>query len=114
MNNLIGISKFYMMLSCSLQTWYSYFSRYIKRFEISNGTNTEDTVYMFDAIWTAALALNKTKSQLDKRNLTFMDFTYEDEHDISSIIYEEALKLTFFGLTVSSYITMYVCNIKNS
>lgn len=59
---------------------------------------------MFDAIWTAALALNKTKSKLDEKNLTFMNFTYEDKHDISSIIYEEALKLNFFGLTVSSYI----------
>ena len=112
------MASFYIMLSCSLQTWNSFVSQYIKRFEnkISNETspNTEDSVFMFDAIWTAVLALNKTKSQLNKRNLTFMNFTYEDEHDISSIIYEEALKLTFFGLTVSSYITMYVCNIKNS
>ena len=94
------------MFSCSLQTWNSYFSEHEKRFEneISNRTspNTEDSVYMFDAIWTAVLALNKTKSHLDKRNLTFMDFTYEDEHDISSIIYEEALRLNFFGLTVST------------
>ena len=58
---------------------------------------------MFDAIWTAALALNKTKPRLEKMNLTFANFTYDNEHGkiISDIIYEEALKVKFFGLTVS-------------
>ena len=75
---------------------------------------------MFDAIWTAALALNKTKSRLDARNLTFMDFNYNDKHGISNIIYEEALRVKFFGLTVSLklqhrcvcvyiYVYMYIC-----
>lgn len=62
---------------------------------------------MFDAIWTAALALNKTESQLRKRNLSLKNFTYKDEYGISDIIYEEALKLKFFGLSVST--TMNVC-----
>ena len=52
-------------------------------------------------MWAAALTLNKTETQLKKRNLTFMDFTYDDKYNISEIIYEEALKLKFFGLTVS-------------
>ena len=56
---------------------------------------------MFDAIWTAALALNKTESHLSKRNLSLRSFTYKDEYGISDIIYEEALKLNFFGLSVS-------------
>ena len=58
---------------------------------------------MFDAIWTAALALNKTESQLRKRNLSLKNFTYKDKYGISDIIYEEALKLKFFGLSVSIY-----------
>ena len=62
---------------------------------------------MFDAIWTAALALNKTESQLRKRNLSLKNFTYKDEYGISDIIYEEALKLKFFGLSVS--ISMNLC-----
>ena len=58
---------------------------------------------MFDAIWTAALALNKTQSQLSRKNISLKDFTYKDEYGISNIIYEEALKLKFFGLSVSSH-----------
>ena len=58
---------------------------------------------MFDAIWTAALALNKTKSRLAAKSLTLMDFDYDDKHGISNIIYEEALRVKFFGLTVSIY-----------
>lgn len=58
---------------------------------------------MFDAIWTAALALNKTESRLNEKNLTLKNFTYEDVHNISGIIYEEVLKVEFFGLTVSCY-----------
>ena len=60
-----------------------------------------DSAYVFDAMWTAALALNRTESQLKERNLTLTDFTYDDKHNISDIIYEEARKLEFFGLTVS-------------
>lgn len=59
---------------------------------------------MFDAIWTAALALNNTESQLNKKNLSLTNFTYKDEYDISGTIYEEALKLDFFGLSVSTHI----------
>ena len=56
---------------------------------------------MFDAMWTAALALNRTATRLKKDNLTLGDFSYDDKHNISGIIYEEALKVKFFGLTVS-------------
>ena len=69
---------------------------------------------MFDAIWTAALALNKTESQLRKRNLSLKNFTYKDEYGISDIIYEEALKLKFFGLSVSMHADVYTCALMKS
>ena len=93
-----------------LQTWNYYQTEHIERFKVLDGKesnnslpHTEDSAYMFDAIWTAALALNKTKPRLEKMNLTFANFTYDDEYGkiISDIIYEEALKVKFFGLTVS-------------
>ena len=96
-----------------LQTWNYYYTEHIKRFKVLDGKesndslpHTEDSAYMFDAIWTAALALNKTKSRLEKINLTFANFAYDDEHGkiISDIIYEEALKVKFFGLTVSMHV----------
>ena len=52
-------------------------------------------------MWTAALALNRTATRLKESNLTLKDFSYDDENCISCIIYEEALDVTFFGLTVS-------------
>ena len=59
---------------------------------------------MYDAIWTAAIALNRTKLRLEDEGLTFMNFSNDDEigRNISDIIYEEALKVKFFGLTVSA------------
>ena len=67
--------------------------------------NTEpyvnDSAYMFDTMWAAAKALNSTATRLKERNLTLMDFSYDDEYNISDIIYKEALKVKFFGLTVS-------------
>ena len=56
---------------------------------------------MFDAIWTAALALNRTENRLREKNLALTDFDYDDEHNISGMIYEEAINVNFFGLTVS-------------
>ena len=97
-----------------LQTWNQYVADYNERFKIlikeNNDTQPyiENAAYMFDAIWAAALALNKTKSRLIKRNLTFKDFKYEDEYNISGIIYEELLKLQFFGLTVSMIIIIHI------
>ena len=68
-----------------------------------------DSAYMFDALWTAALALNRTETRLNERNLTLTDFTYDDDYNISDIIYEEALKVNFFGLTVSQCIHAAKC-----
>ena len=71
--------------------------------KIDNDTDPAlyESAYIFDAFWTAALALNRTQTQLSKRNLTLLNFTYDDKYNISDIIYDEALNVTFFGLTVS-------------
>ena len=90
-----------------LQTWNYYVSEHIERFkqykknDNDDGVVRNDSAYMFDAIWTAALALNRTATRLKTRNLTLLDFNYDDKHGISDMIYEEALNVTFFGLTVS-------------
>ena len=95
------------MLQICLQTWHQYVSEHEHRFDmlekISNNANphVNDSAYMFDAIWTAALALNRTETRLNERNLTLMNFSYDDKYNISDMIYEEALKVNFFGLTVS-------------
>ena len=51
---------------------------------------------MFDAVWAAALALNNTDASL-------VNFAYTDKAsaNISRYIYQEIIKLKFFGLTVS-------------
>lgn len=91
-----------------MQTWNQYVTDYNLRFEelLEENNDTqpyiEGAAYMFDAMWTAALALNKTESRLNKKNLTLKNFTYEDEYNISGVIYEEILKVEFFGLTVSA------------
>ena len=61
----------------------------------------DESAFVFDALWTAALALNRTETRLHTKNLTLADFDYEDKHNISGMIYEEALNSNFFGLTVS-------------
>ena len=60
-----------------------------------------ESAFIFDALWTAALALNRTQTRLSELNLTLLDFTYDDKYNISDIIYDEALNVTFLGLTVS-------------
>ena len=55
---------------------------------------------MFDTVWTAALALNRTAAKLPSGQ-SLMDFNYSSVN-ISKMIYEEALDVKFFGLTVSS------------
>lgn len=89
-----------------MQTWQQYVSEHEHRFsmlnKIKDNTNplVNDSAYMFDAVWTAALALNRTLTQLNERNLTIKDFSYDNDYNISGILYEEALNVKFFGLTV--------------
>ena len=59
---------------------------------------------MFDTVWAAALALHKTAAKLpDGQSL--LDFNYSNTA-LSKMIYEEALNVKFFGLTVS--ILLYI------
>ena len=108
----------YALLICksqiSLQTWNQYLLEHKRQFPkvstVDNTTNPaeDESAFMFDAMWTAALALNRTATRLKNDNLTLMDFNYDDEHNISCIIYEEALQVKFFGLTVSHYYSSYI------
>jgi len=86
-----------------IQTWNQYEEFYAKRFDelfddrVPN--NLEDGAYMFDTVWTAALALNSTAAKLPSRQ-SLLDFDYLSAN-LSEIIYKEALEVKFFGLTVS-------------
>ena len=51
---------------------------------------------MFDAVWTAVLALNRTAA----RGYSLTEFNYLNKN-LSDAIYNETLKVNFFGLTVS-------------
>jgi len=96
-----------MMNLLALQTWNQYLLEHEQRFpklktvDNRTGPAIDEGAFIFDAIWTAALALNKTEARLNEMNLTLLNFTYEDKYNISDIIYEEALNINFFGLTVS-------------
>ncbi|XP_065899544.1 gamma-aminobutyric acid type B receptor subunit 2-like isoform X2 [Dysidea avara] len=57
-----------------------------------------DSVYTFDAVWAAALALHNASKVLEN-DLTLMNFSYNSENT-SRDIYEAALSTSFFGLSV--------------
>ena len=59
---------------------------------------------MFDTVWAAALALHKTAANLSWEQ-SLLDFNYTNEN-LSEIIYNNALNVTFFGLTVSVHLTI--------
>ena len=59
----------------------------------------DNAAYMFDTVWTAAIALNNTAAKLPSGQ-SLLDFNYSNV-ELSNMIYEEALKVEFFGLTVS-------------
>ena len=55
---------------------------------------------MFDTVWAAALALNNTAAKLPSGQ-SLLDFDYLNAN-LSKLIYQEALSVSFFGLTVSN------------
>ena len=58
----------------------------------------EDSAYIFDAVWAAALALN---------DISVANFTYNSlaAANVSQSIYEKMMGLNFFGLTVSMHVS---------
>ena len=88
-----------------VQTWKEYEEIYDERFnELFGGTevpyNIDDGAYMFDTVWAAALALHNTVKKLPSGQ-SLLDFDYSNAN-LSEMIYEEALGVNFFGLTVST------------
>ena len=61
----------------------------------------EDSAYIFDAVWAAALALNNTNS-----NLTNFMYNGPAAANTSQFIYGKMINLSFFGLTVSIQTSM--------
>ena len=72
-------------------------------FEPGTSDLFEDSVYVFDAVWTAALALHN--ASLAMTNQTLEDFDYNNAF-ISETIYNETLETDFFGLSVSQILSV--------
>ena len=108
-------SNVYNMFLCFLlQTWREYEDYYKNNSMLlartsDNLRDIRDSAFMFDAAWTAALAINRTASRLSSSGIALENFTYDGQHsrNISRTLYEEALKVSFFGLTVSEAISIY-------
>ncbi|XP_065899536.1 gamma-aminobutyric acid type B receptor subunit 2-like [Dysidea avara] len=79
-------------------TWNDYESYYYHKYSDMMGLNVsaqlEDSAYMFDAVWAAALVLNNTNDSL----VNFM-YNSQEAANISQSIHKNMIDLNFFGLT---------------
>jgi len=96
-----------------LQTYNQYEQQYRRRLQNDypnyNADVFEDSVYTFDAVWAAALALHNASKVLEN-NVTLLNFSYNSV-SISEAIFEAALNASFFGLSVSdTYILLETHN----
>ena len=59
--------------------------------------------YVYDAVWTIALALNSSISILEERELGRLeDFTYESV-EMADVFTEAVANVSFKGISVSAY-----------
>lgn len=56
----------------------------------------------YDAVWSVALAFNKTMERLKQRNKSLKEFTYNDK-EIADEIYAAMNSTQFLGVSVSEY-----------
>lgn len=66
----------------------------------SNGSRAEEAAAAYDAVWTAALALNATEEQLAETNSSLANFTYNDD-TVAEVFYNNCLLVSFNGASVS-------------
>lgn len=65
----------------------------------------------YDAVWSVALAFNKTMERLKVKSRSLKDFTYTDK-DIADEIYAAMNSTQFLGVSVSEKIAYVLCSIK--
>lgn len=73
------------------------------KFDIENGRYPEgyqEAPLAYDAVWSVALAFNKTMERLSKRKKSLKNFTYTDK-DIAEEIYGAMNSTQFLGVSVS-------------
>lgn len=66
----------------------------------------------YDAVWSVALAFNKTMDRLQKYGKSLKDFTYTNK-EIADDIYSAINSTQFLGVSVSIILYTYVINNKN-
>ena len=57
--------------------------------------------YVYDAVWTIALALNSSISILEERGLRLENFTYNDPYKMADVFTDSVTNLSFQGISVS-------------
>ena len=87
-----------------------------------NATNTLGTVktdiflnigYVYDAVWTIALALNSSISILEERGLGRLeDFTYQSV-EMADVFTEAIANVSFEGISVSACLSLKFCIFAN-
>lgn len=74
-----------------------YDERFNEMYNQSNVSyNLDDAAFMFDTVWAAVLALQSTV----EKGYSLTEFDYSNGN-LSTVIFNEAKNVSFFGLTVS-------------
>lgn len=76
----------------------------LKSYDINHGRYPEgyqEAPLAYDAVWSVALAFNKTMDRLKQRKKSLRDFTYTDK-DIADEIYAAMNSTQFLGVSVST------------
>lgn len=66
----------------------------------SDGSLPEEAAAAYDAVWTAALALNATEEELAATASSLANFTYNDAN-VTRLLHHNCLQVSFNGASVS-------------
>ena len=76
------------------------YSEKLEEFGMTNGQNLRENIFansFYDQVWAFALALNNSIPSIYAKNLTFSSYTIGNTDEISSVIKQELMKLSFQG-----------------
>ncbi|XP_071950646.1 gamma-aminobutyric acid type B receptor subunit 2-like [Antedon mediterranea] len=77
--------------------WYR--QKMLQKFDEDLAETVVPAPYAYDAIWAAALAFNATEADLSQRGLGLLNFTYEDEYNITTLLQEKMKTVDFLGVS---------------
>ena len=106
----LAVNHLFIFTAQTTAQFYKQYRDVLQKLNVSSAPNI--TAYTYDALWTVAVALNKSIPKLEKIGLRLQDF-YKNKTEMTNVFVRTLQDIHFLGVTVgllqSVFVTYCIC-----